>query len=93
MDGILVVVLGITTAINLIIIKWKLEKKRYPDASLDAVLLFLLAWVFGGTITGLAVATISSMIISFYLMISPPDKLLEQFNKKPKKKGKKQIMF
>lgn len=57
---------------NVLIIKWKAEKKRYEDAAFDAALLILLSWVFSGSYGGLVVATISSAIISLYLIASPP---------------------
>jgi len=65
-------IVGIATAMNVLIIKWKLEKKRYEDAILDGAILFGLAYVFGGSYGGLIVATISSAIISIYLIASPP---------------------
>ncbi len=57
---------------NILIIKWKAEKKRYEDAIFDAAILVLLSWVFSGSYGGLVVATISSAIISLYLIASPP---------------------
>jgi hypothetical protein len=65
-------IIGIATALNIIIIKMKLEKKRWEDATLDASLLVLITIVFGGSYAGLVVGTIASMVISFYLYASPP---------------------
>jgi len=53
-------------------VKWKLENDRYADASLDAGVLVLLGWLFSGTISGLAIATIASAIMSLALLFSPP---------------------
>jgi len=64
--------IGIATAFNLLIIKYKLEHRRYEDATLDAAILFGLAAIFSGSYGGLVVATISSAIISLYLLASPP---------------------
>ena len=64
--------IGFATAANLIVIKMKLENKRYEDAIFDALLLVLLSAVFGGSYAGLVVATIASAFISAYLYASPP---------------------
>ena len=64
--------IGLATAFNLIIIKIKVEKLRYGDAFLDATTLILLTIVFGGTYTGEVVASIASAFISIYLLIFPP---------------------
>ena len=63
-------VMGIALAFNLIIIKYKLDKDRTLDAVLDAGALILLGIVFGGTISGLIIATIASAIISFWLLLT-----------------------
>ena len=63
---------GIAVAFNLMVIKWKYEKKRYSDAALDATCLFIVTTVFSGTYGSLVVGTIASAIISIYLYIFPP---------------------
>lgn len=64
-------IMAIATAFNIIIIKWKYEHDRILDATMDAILLALLAFVFGGSLGGMAIATASSAIISLYLIFSP----------------------
>lgn len=64
--------IGIATAFNILILKAKLERKRYEDAALDAGVLIGLSIVFGGSYGGLVVATISSAIVSLYLLKNPP---------------------
>ena len=86
MDIISILMFGFATMMNLAILKWKLEQDRYTDAALDFSILVLLAWLFSGTMTGLAIATIASAIISLYLMISPPDKLIAKLKAKSKHK-------
>ena len=66
------IVIGITVAFNLIIIKLKLERVRYSDAALDAGVLAGLSFLFMGTISGLMVATVASAIVSIYLWFYPP---------------------
>ena len=68
----IIFIMGIATFINIFSIKWKLENDRAADAALDATVLVGLGWVFGSTISGLAIATIASAIMSAYLLISPP---------------------
>ena len=63
---------GIAVAFNLMVIKWKFEKLRYADASMDALCLFIVTTVFSGTYGSLVVGTIASAIISVYLYIFPP---------------------
>lgn len=65
-------VIGVVTALNLIIIKIKMDKKRYEDGIFDLLLLILITVVFSGTYGGLVVGTIGSMFISLYLFASPP---------------------
>ena len=64
--------IGLATAFNLMIVKWKLEHKRWADAALDTVLLVILGFLFAGTFSGLVVATISSALISLFLIPFPP---------------------
>ncbi len=67
-----VVIVGLVTAFNVLVIKWKLEHQKYEDAILDTVLLLGLSYVFAGTYAGMVVATITSLVISIYFLISPP---------------------
>ena len=66
------ILVGMATAFNMLVIKWKLEKERYEDGILDGLILFTLAFVFQGSFGGLVVATISSAIISLYFIAFPP---------------------
>jgi len=76
--------MGLAVAINFIVIKWKLEHDRNADAILDAAILFIIAWGFSGSISGLMIGTIASMFVSMYLIVSPPDALIAKFEKKSK---------
>lgn len=69
----LILLIGIATAFNLIILKMKFEDDRYGDMSLDLLTLILLTTFFGGTITGMAVAVVAGGIISLYLFFFPPE--------------------
>lgn len=73
MDIWVIIILGTATAFNLAIVKWKIEHDRGTDAFIDGSILIILAWVFGGTVSGLAIASVTSFIISLYLIVSPPN--------------------
>ena len=65
-------ILGLVTAFNFVIIKMKLEAKRYDDATLDIILFATVAWLTAGSVAGLMVGIVASAIISVYLYFSPP---------------------
>ena len=64
--------IGLATAFNALIIKWKVEKSRYEDAALDVAILIVFVSIFSGSMGGAVIATISSFIVSIYLLMSPP---------------------
>ncbi len=84
--------IGLATAFNALVIKWKVEKLRYEDAAFDVLILFILASLFSGSMGGMIIATISSFIVSLYLLVSPPtffakldidkDNLIEEWKKR-----------
>lgn len=75
------ILIGIVSAFNLIIIKVKLEKKRYEDAVFDLSLMALLAFLFSGSYGGMVVAMVASLAISTYFLVSPP-KFVSMLHKK-----------
>ena len=66
------IIIAIAAAFNMLVIKWKVEHKRYEDATLDTVILIVLSSIFASTLGGMIIATISSFIASIYLLFSPP---------------------
>jgi hypothetical protein len=66
------ILIGLVTAVNLIIIKIKLGKKRYEDASLDFLIFVSVIFIFSGTYSGLVVGMVASMVVSIYLYANPP---------------------
>lgn len=66
------ILIALATAFNILVIKWKVENKRWEDAMFDGIILFVLAAIFAGSFGGLVVATITSLIISIYFIASPP---------------------
>lgn len=78
--------IGLVAAFNMLIIKYKLERKRFADAILDLFLMVVLGWLFKGTYAGMVVAMVASMSISLFLLASPPkftgklfDKVKDEF--------------
>lgn len=65
-------IIGIVSALNLIVIVHKFKKGRTEDGIFDSVLFSLMAIMFSGSYGGMVVAMISSLIISIYLWTSPP---------------------
>lgn len=66
------IVIGIAVAFNFLIIKYKFERSRYADATLDTALLVIISFLFAGSFGGLVVATVASATISLLLLIWPP---------------------
>lgn len=66
------VIIGIVSALNLLVIVHKFKKRRIEDGIFDAVLLALMASMFSGSYAGMVVAMVASLIISLYLWASPP---------------------
>lgn len=74
------VIIAIAAAFNMLIVKWKLEHKRYEDAIFDVVILIVLSALFAGTLGGMIIATIGSFLVSITLLFSPP-KFLKSIDK------------
>lgn len=85
-----VVVIGIATAFNFIVILWKLQYSRVLDGLLDILVFIAIASMFSGTISGMSVGMVASMVVSIYLLkYSPelpskilPDNFIEEFKSK-----------
>lgn len=80
-------IIGVVTALNLIVLKWKAEKERYGDLALDIGAIIVLNMFFGGTMGGMVIAMIASAIISGYLYYKPPHIFDDEPENKPKPKG------
>ena len=82
------IIIGIVTAINMIVIISKLKHKRYEDAIFDTVFLVTVAVLFSGSYGGMVVAMIASMVMSIYLYAYPPMFFRTFVNSKGTKKAK-----
>lgn len=67
-----VLVIGLATAFNFIIVMWKIKKKRTEDAIVDIGVFVALSYLFAGTIAGMSVGMVASATVSLYLLIFPP---------------------
>lgn len=65
-------VLGLVVAVNFIIVKMKLDRKRWEDAIFDLVTMVIVLTMFSGSYAGLIVGSVASLFISLYFFASPP---------------------
>lgn len=66
-----VLVIGIATAFNFVIIMWKFSNNRPEDAVLDFGIFAAISYMFSGTISGMSVGMVASAIISVWLLFNP----------------------
>lgn len=66
------VLIGIVTALNMLIILAKFKRKRYEDGVFDTGFMILMVMIFSGSFGGMVVAMVASLCISIALFISPP---------------------
>ena len=91
-------IIGIVVAANIVFIKMKFDKGRLEDAIFDSILLAIVTLLFSGSYAGLVVATIASLLISIFLLASPPkffsgqDGLFAKFKERatPKRRFRKE---
>jgi len=67
------IIIGLITAANFLILKVKAEQHRWADLTFDVFVLSVLSFLFSGTIKGLTIAMVSSFVVSVYLYFFPPD--------------------
>lgn len=67
-------IIGIVTGFNFLVILWKFKKNRTLDGILDLTIFAIIAYMFAGTISGLTVGMIASLLVSIYLLINNPAK-------------------
>ena len=66
-----VLVIGIATAFNFLVIMWKFRTEREADAMLDFGIFAAISYMFSGTISGMSVGMVASAIISIFLLYYP----------------------
>ena len=65
-------ILGLVVAVNFIIVKMKLDRKRWEDAIFDVAILLVIMALFSGSYAGLIVGSVASLFMSLYFFASPP---------------------
>lgn len=68
---ILLLAMGICTALNFVVIISKYRRERYMDATLDLGLLGIICFLFSSGINALCIGMIASAFISTYLWFRP----------------------
>jgi len=66
------IIIGIVTAANFLMLKIKAEQNRWADLVFDIFVLIILSFLFSGTLGGLTIAMVSSFVVSIYLYFFPP---------------------
>ena len=79
-------IIGIVSALNMILIVHKFKKGRVEDGIFDTLFFICVTVVFSGSYAGMVVAMIASLIISIYLLANPPT-FFRELLKKPTVKG------
>ena len=67
----LLLVMGLCTAFNFIVIFKKWQMKRYCDFLFDMATMVIICILFSGTFSALAVGMVASMAVSIYLYFKP----------------------
>lgn len=76
-----VLLAGLATAFNFIIIFWKFEHGRTLDGIFDLLTFIAISVMFAGTMEGMSIGMIASAFISAYLLIKPPKFSSKTFEK------------
>ena len=66
-------IMGLALAFNILVIIWKWKHRGFVDGTADAVLLGLVMFIAGSSLTGMLVGTIASAVVSGYLLVDPID--------------------
>jgi len=67
------ILIGLVTAANFLILKIKAEQNRWADLIFDILVLSILSFLFSKTLGGLTIAMVSSFTVSVYLYFYPPN--------------------
>ena len=67
------IIIGLVTAANFLILKIKAEQNRWADLIFDIAVLVILSFLFAGTLGGLTIAMVGSFTVSTYLYFYPPN--------------------
>ena len=71
MDGLTIAIAGFATFFNFAILRWKFEHNRIADGILDLSTLGIIVFFTAGTMSGMIIGMIASMLFSLYSLWSP----------------------
>jgi len=66
-----IIILSLATFFNLIILHIKYKRERYSDMAIDIAVFIILGSILGGSVTGFSVSTVTSALVSLYLLSQP----------------------
>jgi len=66
------IIMGLAVAFNLMVIKYKIEHKRFSDGIMDLSMLILIGIFFSSSTEALMIGTMASAFISIFLYFNPP---------------------
>ena len=66
-----IIILSVALFFNIYILHIKYKRERYQDMFIDLTVFILLGMVLSGTFIGFAVATVTSTLVSLYLLTQP----------------------
>jgi multisubunit Na+/H+ antiporter MnhB subunit len=67
-----VLIFAIVTVFNIIVLRYKWNKKHKLDAAFDLTFMLILLSIFGGSFEGTIIAMATGGLLSVYLWICPP---------------------
>lgn len=65
--------IGLITAFNFLIILWKYKHERHLEATIDSAIMIAIFYMFVGTISGMTVGMVASLVVSIVLLFNPID--------------------
>ena len=75
----LILVGGLLTALSIAVLLHKIKKKRYEDAAIDTGITAFLFTAFAGSLAGMSIAVVASLLISIYLLFFGSTDTIRQF--------------
>jgi len=71
MDSSIIAIAGFATFFNFAILRWKFEHDRVADGIVDISVLGIIIFFTAGTMSGMIIGMIASMLFSLYSLWSP----------------------
>jgi len=65
-------IIAVAVFLNFGLLKWKAERGRWGDISIDVATLGVLSFLFDDTMGGMVIALVAGALMSIYLLMFPP---------------------